>query len=321
MRNICVCLEFLTEERCAAIRKTAESLGFSVRFFTLEQQAEALAFAPDCEVLFAHDPELVRAAANLNWFHCAWAGVDAYCRDESLFANPACLFTNNHSYGTTIAEHVILVTLMLLRRMPEYQSAMARKHWLSPLPIRSIRGSRFTLLGAGDISRHVARRLRAMEAARVTAVSRSGRPQPDFDAVVPITKLDDILPETDVLIMALPGTAETAGILSRERMALLPEGACVINVGRGAAMDQTALCDALNTGHLGGAALDVMVPEPLPEDSPLWSAKNLILTPHVSGSTNLPYTCDLTVELFCRNLHRYAAGERLEGLVDRTSGY
>lgn len=321
MRNICVCLEFLTEERCAAIRDTAEKLGFAVRFFTIEQRAEALAFMPQCEVLFAHDPELVRAGTNLKWYHCAWAGVDLYCRDDTLFANPDCLLTNTHSYGTTIAEHVIMVTLMLLRRMPEYQSAMAGKHWLEPVPIRSIRGGRFTLLGTGDIGHHVARRLRAMEAATVTGVSRSGRPQPGFDAVVPTAELDSILPDTDVLIMALPSTAETIGILSRERLALLPQGAYVINVGRGTAIDQTALCDALNGGHLGGAALDVMVPEPPEEDSLLWTAKNLILTPHVSGSTNLPYTCDLTVDLFCRNLEHYAAGMPLAGIVDRRSGY
>ena len=321
MGNICVCLEFLSEQHRAAIRETAESLGFTVRFFTPEQRSEALAFVPDCQVLFAHDAELVRGAGQLKWFHCSWAGVDAYCREEGLFADPACILTNTHSYGVTIAEHVIMVTLMLLRRMTEYQSAMAEKHWLEPVPIRSIRGGRFTLLGAGDIGRHIARRLRAMEAGRVTAVSRSGRPQPDFDGVLPITKLDDILPETDVLILALPGTAETAGILGRRRMALLPEGACVINVGRGTAIDQGALCDALNSGHLGGAALDVMTPEPLPADAPLWSAKNVILTPHVSGSMNLPYTCDLTVELFCRNLRRYAAGQPLEGVVDRGNGY
>ena len=321
MRNICVCLEFLTEERCAAIRDTAEKLGFTVRFFTIEQQAEALAFVPDCEVLFAHDAELVRSAKQLKWFHCSWAGVDAYCRDDTLFTDPDCLLTNSHSYGTTIAEHVIMVTLMLLRRMVEYQSAMAEKNWLSPIPIRSIRGGRFTVLGAGDIGRHVARRLRAMEAASVTGVSRSGRPQPDFDAVLPMASLDTVLPETDVLIMALPGTADTAGILSRERMALLPEGAFVVNVGRGTAIDQTALCEALNSGHLGGATLDVMVPEPLTGDDPLWNAKNVILTPHVSGSMNLPYTCDLTVAQFCRNLERYAAGEALSGVVDRTAGY
>ena len=210
---------------------------------------------------------------------------------------------------------------MMMRRMPEYQSAMAEKHWLASLPIHSIHGSRFTLLGTGEIGRNIARRLRAMGAAHVAGVSRSGRPQPDFDTVLPIESLDSILPETDALILALPGTAETAGILSRERLALLPESAFVVNVGRGSAIDQIALCDALNSGRLAGAALDVMTPEPPPEDSPLWSAKNIILTPHVSGSTNLPYTCNLTVELFCRNLRRYAAGEPLEDIVDRAAGY
>ena len=121
--------------------------------------------------------------------------------------------------------------------------------------------------------------------------------------------------------MALPGTPETVHILDRRRIALLPADACVINVGRGTAVDQAALAEALNAGKLAGAALDVMVPEPLPKDDPLWDAKNLIITPHVSGNMTLGYTCDRNVELFCEDLKNYAAGRPLAGLVDRTRGY
>ena len=124
-----------------------------------------------------------------------------------------------------------------------------------------------------------------------------------------------------LLIMALPGTPETVGILSRERIALLPENALVINVGRGNAVDQAALADALNGGRIAGAALDVAVPEPLPENDPLWDAKNLILTPHISGNLTLGYTCDRNVELFCEDLANYAAGRPLAHLVDRKRGY
>ena len=103
--------------------------------------------------------------------------------------------------------------------------------------------------------------------------------------------------------------------------ALLPADACVINVGRGTALDQKALAEALNSGKLAGAALDVMDPEPLPQDDPLWDARNIILTPHVSGNMTLGYTCDENVARFCADLENYAAGRPLAGLVDRNRGY
>ena len=121
--------------------------------------------------------------------------------------------------------------------------------------------------------------------------------------------------------MSLPGTAETIHILNRERIALLPRSAYVVNVGRGTAVEQEPLIEALNGGRLAGAALDVMDPEPLPPDHPLWEAKNLILTPHVSGNMTLGYTCDVNVEMFCADLLRYGRGEPLKNLVDRTRGY
>ena len=121
--------------------------------------------------------------------------------------------------------------------------------------------------------------------------------------------------------MALPGTAETYHILNRARIALLPAGATVINVGRGTAVEQEPLIEALNGGRLGGAALDVMDPEPLPPDHPLWTARNLVLTPHVSGNMTLGYTCDRNVEMFCEDLRNYAAGRPLAHLVNRTRGY
>ncbi len=112
--------------------------------------------------------------------------------------------------------------------------------------------------------------------------------------------------------MALPATAETVGVLSRERIALLPPTAYVVNVGRGSAIDQEALVEALQARRLAGAALDVMAPEPLPADHPLWTCPNTIITPHISGNMALGLT---------RDLARYAAGELPEGLVDRNRGY
>ena len=214
-----------------------------------------------------------------------------------------------------------MVLLMLLRRMPEYQAAAAERQWPYLKPIRSIGGSRVVMLGTGDIGSHTARRLKALGAS-VTGVCRSGRStEPAFDRVVPLGELDSLLPQADALVMALPATAETVGVLSRERIALLPPTAYVVNVGRGSAIDQEALVEALQARRLAGAALDVMAPEPLPADHPLWTCPNTIITPHISGNMALGLTCDLSVDIFCRDLARYAAGELPEGLVDRNRGY
>ena len=215
-----------------------------------------------------------------------------------------------------------MVLLMLLRRMPDYAKIVANREWINKLPIRSIRGNTFTVMGTGNIGQNIAKRLRGMGAARIVGVSRSGNAvNDDFDEVRPVSELDEILPTTHNLIMAMPGTAETAGILSKERITSLPEGALVVNVGRGSAIDQEALIEALNSGALGGAALDVMMPEPLPVDHPLWTAKNTIITPHVSGNMSLGYTCDAAVDSFCGDLRRYAQGLPLENAVDRKLGY
>ena len=266
-RNICIYQEFLTEAH--KDRRT----GFTPHFFNLDQFEEAKDCLQHCEVLYAHSADLLRAApATLKWYCCSFAGVDLYCKDPGLFANPDCLLTNSNVYGVTIAEHVVMVTLML-------------------------------------------------GAAKIVGLSRSGKPHPAFDEVYPISALDDVLPRTKILVMALPSTPETVHILNRERIALLPADACVINVGRGTALDQKALAEALNSGKLAGAALDVMDPEPLPQDDPLWDARNIILTPHVSGNMTLGYTCDENVARFCADLENYAAGRPLAGLVDRNRGY
>ena len=322
MRNICVYQEFLTELHKAQIRETAERLGFAPHFFALDRFEEAKTCLQNCEVLYAHSPDLLRAApVSLKWYCCSYAGVDPYCKDPSLFANPDCLLTNSNCYGVTIAEHVVMVLLMLLRRMPEYEAVVRNRGWSSQLPIRSIRDNEFTILGTGDIGSNVAERLRLLGAAKITGLSRSGQAREGFDEVLPISRLDETLPQTRNLIMALPSTPETRHILNRARIALLPPGAYVVNVGRGTAIQQEPLAEALNAGRLGGAALDVTEPEPLPPDHPLWGARNILITPHVSGNMTLGYTCDRNVELFCRDLENYAAGRPLNGLVDRARGY
>lgn len=323
-RTVCIVQDFLNDEHKEKITRTAERDGFKPYFFTTEEAKTDAAKErlKECEVLYTAIPAPLRdTSAALRWCASAAAGVDPYCADPSLFANPDCILTSSNVYGPTIAEHVVMVTLELLRKRLYFQEPLRRHEWLLSPPIRSIKDSDFTILGTGNLGRTIAARLRGMEARRILGVSHSGRKVDLFDEVLPVSQLDTVLPNASFLIMALPGTPETIGILTRERIAMLPKDAYVVNVGRGNAIDQEALREALNNENIAGAALDVTVPEPLPADHPLWDAKNLILTPHISGHMSLGYTGDENVRLFRRNLDRYANGEEMIGVVDRSRGY
>ena len=189
------------------------------------------------------------------------------------------------------------------------------------LPVRSVFGSRITLLGTGDIGQETVRRLKGFAPASLIGVNRSGR-NPDglFDRIVKSKELDQILPNTDILIISLPGTAETYHMIGEEQLKLLPDDAIIINVGRGNVIDQAALEKELRGGRLF-AGLDVYEKEPLPQDDTLWDCPRLILTPHVAGDTTLPYTLDRIVNLFLEDFERYCEGKPLAGLADRKAGY
>lgn len=320
MRKLAVYVGFMNDTYRAQIDAVAAELGFTVDYYDSNTPVE-----PDYseyEVIFGHAaPHLLKNAQNLRWLCSDFAGIEKYL-DESIWPHPGCLLSNGSgAYGPAISEHIVMALLMLVRRMPEYQADLAQRQWTVHMPIRSVIGSKVVMIGTGDIGSNVARRLKALGAS-VTGVYRSGKSdEPAFDRVVPISELDSVLSGVDAVIMAVPATKETVGILSRERIALLSPDAFVINVGRGTAIDQEALVEALQNRKIAGAALDVMVPEPLPEDHPLWSCPNTIITPHISGNMSLGLTCDLDVEMFLADFRRYAAGVPLKNLVDRARGY
>ena len=178
-RNICIYQEFLTEAHKDRIRETARRTGFTPHFFNLDQFEEAKDCLQHCEVLYAHSADLLRTApASLRWYCCSFAGVDLYCKDPALFANPDCLLTNSAgAYGATISEHLIMTLLMLMRRMPAYLQGGARHEWTAPMAMRSIQGSPITCLGTGDICTTFARKAKLLGAGPITGVNRSGRSQ------------------------------------------------------------------------------------------------------------------------------------------------
>ena len=321
MKKIAVVESFFEPHHKQQIEAAAAKYGYAVDYYldgVLPKER-----AGEYEIVYGMpDRSALKDMTQLKWFCASFAGVDRYV-DEALYPNSAVLLTNSAgAYGVTIAEHIIMVTLMLLRQMLPIGEAVRRREWLPPLPMRSICGANITVLGTGDIGTTFARRAKAMGARRICGVRRTLKgADPAFDRVMTMAELNTVLPDTDILVMALPSTSETAGVLNRERIALLPPHAVVVNVGRGTAVDQEALAEALNAGRIAGAALDVFVPEPLPKESPLWETRNLLITPHVAGNMSLGYTRDRDVEMFCEDLDNFVAGRPLAHLVNRKLGY
>lgn len=335
-RKLAVIVPNLTEDHKDQIKAAAKRNGCELCF--LQTPEEDSAYTYNCEIVFGHWPEIAKTSKTLQWIATPYAGVDQFLPPHTTeFANPEALLTNSSgAYGVTIAEHTVMVLLSILRRDPEYRKIIANKEWKRGLSIRSVYGSRITLLGTGDIGQETAKRLRAFEPKSIIGVNRSGKnPQNLFDSIkIAGTKgnengngggdeagdWESILPETDILLISLPGTKEAFHMLGKEQLAKLPDGAIVINVGRGSVIDQQALTEELQRGRLS-AGLDVFEQEPLPQEDPLWAASNAFLTPHTAGNMTLTHTVDRIVEIFTENLDHYTKGAPLSHLVDRKKGY
>ena len=318
-RKLISTIHELRPEHRTAIREAARRHGFTVQFY--ESADDAAQACADAEILFSGGAELLRYAKALRWLCVPSAGVDHLAGPWSEAAPGAILSNSSGAYGVTISEHVVMVLLELLRRKQEIDALTARHVWCRSTPIRSIRGARALLIGTGDIGQEVARRLRAFGPARITGVNRRGQnPGGLFDAIVPIDRLCGALREADLVILSLPHTPQTTGLLDRSALAQLPDDAVIVNVGRGSSVDEQALELELRAGRLR-AALDVFEREPLPEDSGLWTCPNLLITPHIAGNMTLPYTVDRIVEMFLEDFERYCAGLPLLRQVDIARGY
>lgn len=319
-RIIGVCIPFLNEERKNKISETAKLCGFEANFYNYENITQDE--IDNCEILFGMaSRKLVNNAKKLKWMQASFAGVDKYVDVENIKNGNIMLTNSSGAYGITIAEHMITVLLMLMRRMPEYYELQKEKGWGMIGEIRSIMNSTITVVGLGDIGENFAKRAKAMGAI-IRGVRRNASLKSEFaDEMYSNDNLSEAIDGADVIALCLPETDETKFIIGTEEIKKMKSDAIIINVGRGTAIDQDALTDALINNKIGGAALDVFVQEPLPKDSSLWNCKNTIITPHISGNTSLPLTCDIVVEIFCKNLIKYANNEKLNNLIDCRKGY
>lgn len=286
---------------------------------TAEQEAAAL--LRDCEVIVGWGrlplPAFHMASA-LRLLQTTSAGVD---RLHPSIWEQVTVCNGNGISAEPIAEHVIMVLLMLARNAPRLLRSQLAQHWDRGVQGREIGGMTLAIVGMGAIGSAVARRARAL-GLNVLALRRSvGQRGVDESGneVFPPEELQQVLARSDAVVLATPLTPETRGLIGAAELATMRPGSFLINIARGAVVDEPALITALQSGRLGGAALDVFWQEPLPPESPLWRLENVIITPH--SATRSDRSNERMAALVCENLRRYLAGEPLRNVVDLGRGY
>jgi phosphoglycerate dehydrogenase-like enzyme len=261
------------------------------------------------------DPAGLRAVLDANpevaWVQLPWAGIEPY---RDVLDDDRRWTCGKGVYAEPVAEHVLALTLGLLRGVAHYSQ---QRSWTGPRG-RNLLGSRVTILGGGEITRTLVRLLLPF-GCYLTVVRRHADPIDGVAEVLTSDRLHEVLPTTDVLVLALALTPETEHVVDAAAIAALPDHAVVVNVARGRHIDTAALTDALQQGRLGGAGLDVTDPEPLPDDHPLWSAPNVVITPHVGNTPEMGRV--LLAARVAENVARFGRGDPLLGPVDVDLGY
>ncbi len=303
----------------AAARAPDVSAGHTVSFG--ETAAQFQAAAQDVEALVTQTGAVrtlfPTAVPQLRLIFCTSAGLDSLAPFDWL--PPGAQLLNNRGTHTAKAgEYGIMALLMLANRMPGFATAQRAGQW-SPRHGAVLAGRRVVVVGLGALGGAVAAHA-ARFGMRVTGVRTRAEPHPDCERVVTLDDLDAELPEAEFLVLAPPLTDATRGLLHRGRIASLPPGAGIVNIGRGALLDQDALCDALDGGRLSGAVLDVFMPEPVPPGHRLWTTPNLVMTPHVSADDPATYI-PLSLDIFFRNLRALRDGTALPNRFDTARGY
>jgi len=293
-------------------------------FVRVNDDEQTLAQIADADAAFAArlKPEHVAAARKLRWVHSAAAGVGNMLF-SAMIESPIQITNSRGIASTPIAEHVIAVALAQLRDLPlawqrQREGVWAQNEFHHRPPLRTLNGARVLIVGLGSIGERTAA-LAAAFGAHVVGIRRKMGPTPaGVEAVLPPERLHEVLPGADVVVIAAPHTRQTWQMIGERELALMRDGAVLVNVSRGQLVDEGALARQLERGRIR-AALDVFDHEPLASASPLWQSPGALLTPHVAGFFGDYWPA--AVATFAGNLRRFEKGEPLVNLVDKRAGY
>lgn len=317
-KNYKILVVLPTEERHKELLKGSAD-GAEMEFISPEDLTKEQVH--DADVIIGNvAPELIKGTSKLKWLQLNSAGTDGYTA-EGVLPKDAILTNATGAYGLAISEHMIGFLLCVMKKLHLYGADQAQHIWSDHGNVTSIYGSKTLVVGFGDIGSEFAIRMNAL-GSHVTGIRRSKTEKPDYlEALYQMDALEECLKTADIVAACLPGTKETYHIFDKNAFDKMKKGAYFLNVGRGNAVDSYALADALNSGHLAGAAVDVTEPEPLPKEHLLWDAKNILITPHISGNYHLQETHERIIRIAADNLSKFMQGSELRNIVDFSTGY
>ena len=300
-----------------AFRRSADQ---EQRFAELVASAEVLYGFPGDDA--AELARAIRSAPGLRFVQGTWAGAGQQVRAAGLTEDELGRIAISSATGVhavPLAEWSIFGLLAFAKSLPRLRRDTAERNWPPHYPTRELRGMTLLVVGVGGIGVEVAR-LASAFGMRVIGVKRNaGEAVPHIVSMLRPEELDELVGSADAIVISLPLTDETRGLVSRATIDRMRDGTILVNVGRGAVVDEEALVDALRSGKLAGAALDVFTEEPLPETSPLWELENVILSPHTAALS--PHENERIIDLFAENLRRYLRGDELLSRVDTSLFY
>jgi phosphoglycerate dehydrogenase-like enzyme len=297
---------------------------FDIVRLTSREAAERELENTDIWLTYRVKPADIGVARKLKWIHAPLAGLDWILIPEVVHSDV--LVSNARGvHAIPIAEHTLALMLQFSRRLVQcYENQQKaiwdrRQIWQSAQPFDELFGKTVCILGIGTIGSEIARRAKAF-GMNVIGIRRNVQQQSKcVDRVLPPSMLAEVLPTADYLIIAAPTTPETKAMIGRREFEGMKRTAFLINIARGDILDQDALVEALKAERIAGAALDVFVPDPLPTGHPLFTVKNLVITPHIAG--NSPMLWRRVMDIWVENIHRFLAGQPLVNQVDKMKGY
>lgn len=299
-----------------------QSLQPDARVVVTEQREEIEPLLAEIEIAAGHFPvQWIPRAANLRWFQQWGAGTDWLMRHPEIAKRDFILTNASGVHAVPISEHIMAFLLAFARRLPHAIRAQDARRWehRSSIPAFELCGKTMLLVGVGAIGRRTAQIAAAM-GMRVMGVRRDpSKTVPGIDKMLGPEALEHALPEADFVVLTMPLTEETRNMFNARLFEKMKPSAYLINIGRGGTVEEPALVQALQSGQIAGAGLDVFATEPLPPDSPLWEMPNVIITAHYSGET--PLYDERALEIFLDNLERYSRGQPMRNVVDKKRGY
>lgn len=320
--------------RNIAIIKNCSEIEKNFILSSVEKEDEVLFFQNEGELLKSQEYEkieiifgepgysTIQSMKNLRWIQMSFAGANKYT-SLSNFPGDIVLTSASGAYGYVISEYIVAGLLALIRKLFLYREQLKNGGFHKIEEDDTLEGKRVLILGTGNIGQETAKKLKCFGCYTVGICRSFREKQMYFDEMYTIDSVDTQLQSADVVVIALPGTAETAGMFDAEKIGKMKKSAILVNVGRGFIVDTDALTGALQEGFLRGAVLDVTDPEPLPEKHPLRFMENVVLTPHISGISwgGNKFTRQRILDIFCENIKRDKNNELKKNVIDFSKGY